>query len=217
VLQENREWMGGAYRRAVRVVAFFSFPLVIGLAVTAPEAVRLVYGPQWLPVVPILIWLCVAGVAQPLYETARWLFVSCDRAKEMFRWTCVVAGILAAAYGIGVRWGPLGVAVACGVTFASLVTVPTLYVAHRATGLRLRPTLEPLLPVITATAAMAVGALTAGLVLQRVGAHWMLILLVKVLVGVLSYATISGLFARPLPLEGLERFASRCLNVRRSA
>src|SRR5690606_21323405 len=90
-LQDERERFGDAYRRALRMVAFVGCPMAAGLALVAPEAVRLVYGEKWLPVVPILVWLSLAGITQPIYNTTGWLFTAAGKAKLYFAVTLINA------------------------------------------------------------------------------------------------------------------------------
>jgi PST family polysaccharide transporter len=203
--QGDSKRMGDAYRRAVQLIAFVGFPLTAGLAVAAPEAVRLVYGPRWNPVAPIVVLLAIGGIAFPVMETARWLFIAAGRAREMFLWSSASAVALAASAFVGARWGLHGVAVSCAVCIACVVTIPMLAAAHRAVGLPLCPTLAPLGSLLLTTGLMTAASAGAGLLATTHHLPWPLVLTAKVITGVLCYGVLTALFHRPLPLAPAER------------
>ena len=186
-LQHEPDRFGRAYREAVRTISFIGLPLAAGLLVTAPEAVRLVYGPKWLPVVPMLTWLSVAGITQPLYNTSGWLFVARGKVTEMFLLNCFVAVLLSLGFAVGVRWGGTGVAVAYGVLMTGVITLPALYIAHRSAGLPLRPTFNAVAPIFAVTLTMAVGAWAAGALAAHSDLPWRWILTAKIAVGATIY------------------------------
>lgn len=200
VFRDDRQRMGDAYRRAVRMIAFVAIPLSIGLAVTAPEAVRLVYGPKWLPIVPMLMWLSLASVSQPIHNTMGWLFVTSGHTRAMFIWGAVAAIVLAAGFWIGLPWGGTGVACAYALVMTFVLTLPALYLAHRSAGLQLRETLMPLVPILLCGLAMGTAAWAAGYMAHAAGLHWLLTLAAKGVVGAVVYAALVITYVKPSPL-----------------
>ena len=188
-LSFDHKRMADAYRKALAAVAASGCPLSVGLAVTAPEAVRLVYGPKWAPVVPLLVWLSIAGVLQPLHNTMGWLFVVSGKSREMFSWGLVATAVLAAGFFIGITRGPLGVAVAYGLTMGVLA-VPALYYAHRVAGVDFRTTLQTIAPFLTAAMIMGLSVVAIGHVLVMVRIHWLTILALKLTIGVAVYVIV---------------------------
>lgn len=200
-LQHERERFGDAYRRALRMVAFVGCPMAAGLALVSPEAVRLVYGEKWLPVVPILMWLSLAGITQPIYNTTGWLFTAAGKAKLYFAVTLVNAVVLAIAFYWGVKKGAVGVAMAYGATMGLVLLWPAMWVAHKAAGLRLAQSVKALLPVMIPVAGMAVVATIAGKLVEQAGMGWGWVLMTKIVSGCLSY----GLLAFALLGQSLRR------------
>ncbi|MEN1927997.1 lipopolysaccharide biosynthesis protein [Luteimonas sp. MJ250] len=200
-LQDERERFGDAYRRALRMVAFVGCPMAAGLALVAPEAVRLVYGEKWLPVVPILVWLSLAGITQPIYNTTGWLFTAAGKAKLYFAVTLLNAIALTIAFYWGVKKGAVGVAMAYGVTMGLVLLWPAMWVAHRAAGLRLIQSVKELLPIMVAVAGMGVAAVLAGKFAEQAQLGWGWVLSAKIVVGVLVY----GLLASVLLSQVLRR------------
>jgi PST family polysaccharide transporter len=192
VLASDRERMAAAYRKCLRVIATVGFPAAVGLLASAPETIRLVYGPRWAPVVPLLSWLCIASVTQPVYITIGWLYMSCGKTKAMLLWGMVASGTLAVAFVLGVQKGAVGVAMAYGLAMPIGLTVPALYCAHRAARLALAPSLRVVARPFLSSLAMGGIVWAAGFSASWLGASWRQVLLVKVTAGVLSYGLLCG-------------------------
>jgi O-antigen/teichoic acid export membrane protein len=205
-LRHDNVRMGAAYRRATRIVAFVGCPMSAMLAVTSPETVRLVYGHKWLPVVPILVWLSVAGVLQPVHNTIGWLYLSSGKARAMFLWGSVASAVLAAGFAVGLRWGTIGIAASYALVMTFVLTVPALYFAHKAANLDLRATLAPICPMIACVLGSSFAALAAGRVVGSAVDVWWAILVAKIVVGVCAYAGLALWLVRPLPIDRLERW-----------
>jgi O-antigen/teichoic acid export membrane protein len=189
--QRDPAGFGQAYRRAVRMVAFVGCPMALGLALTASEIVDMVYGEKWSRVVPLLMWLSIAGVTQPVYNTTGWLFTASGKARDYLLLTCSNAVVLVTTFAITVSHGVDAVAAAYGLIMGIVLLWPALWWAHKAAGIRLVDTLRTLVPVGLACASMGVAVVAAGAFCVYVGADWRLTLSAKLTVGVASYAAAS--------------------------
>jgi len=65
-LQDDKERMILVYRRLIRMTAFFIFPTMTILAVLADPFVNFFLGTKWMPMVPLLQWMCFARILYPL-------------------------------------------------------------------------------------------------------------------------------------------------------
>lgn len=189
-LSHDRERMAQAYRKAVAMVGAIGFPLAIGLAVTAPEAVRLIYGQKWAPVVPLLFWLSIAGVSQPVYSTMGWLYLASGRSRAMFCWGLVSTAALAVGFFAGLSRGPIGVAVAYALTMGLVLTLPAIYFAHRSADISLRATLRTIAPFFAAALIMGMLIAAVAYVLAAASVDWRVALALKVSIGVVVYVGI---------------------------
>lgn len=192
---------GAAYRRAVRMVAFIGCPMAVGLALTAPEAVRLVYGEKWGVVVPLLLWLSIAGVTQPIYNTTGWLFTAVGKAKLYLLLTVGNAAVLTLTFLLTVPYGPTAVASGYGLVMGLLLLWPAMHLAHRAGGLRLADTVRSLAPVAAALVLMASAVYAMDLICQSLGVAWLWTFGIKAAVGVLAYGMASTVLLRQMLLE----------------
>jgi PST family polysaccharide transporter len=186
--QGDREKLGEAYRKAVQAVALIAVPAAVGIGFCSFGLVRLVYGPQWLPVGPILAWLAVAGATQPIYNSYGWLFTAVGDGKGALLWGSFSTLVLASAFGVGVRWGATGVAVAYAMAMGLALTVPGLFAAHRSARISFKATLGTLVPVAGATTLMTAVLVALGRISTFHGWPWHVNLIAKIVVGVFAYA-----------------------------
>jgi len=203
-LAHDRERMGAAYRKAVRAIAFVGYPVAVGLAVAASEAVRLVYGEHWAPVAPILAWLSIAMVSQVIASTNGWLYTAVGKSRLLFLVGTAATGATIVAIWIGNIWGPIGVA-ASYTLLVILITIPLMLVAHRISGLPLKPTLGELGPLLAIAAVMGGASLAAGWVAGSLWHSWFLTLIAKMVVGGSVFVGLCLFFVIPWPLPILER------------
>lgn len=196
--QNDRERFGRAYRRAVTLVALVGSPMAVGLALTAEESVRLVYGDKWLPVAPMVAWLSLAGITQPIYNTTGWLFTAAGKAKTYLLLTVFNAVVLVSAFLLAVPHGTAAVAATYGVVMGGVLLGPALWWAHRAAGLPLHRTLVRLFPIALCLALMAAVVFAAGRLGSAVGLAWPAVFALKVSVGFVVYTL---LVVRLVPRE----------------
>jgi O-antigen/teichoic acid export membrane protein len=175
------------YIRALRLITVLGSGLALGLAATASELVEVVYGPRWRAVVPILLWLSVASVVQPIQNTAQWLYIVANRGRGMFGMGILVSGTAVLAFAIGIHSGPVGVARAYAIA-NTIVAYPVLLLGHRVCRLDIKKTLSAITPLLFCSLVMGSAVYLVGLVsnLASIGLH--LRLLLKVIVGVAVYA-----------------------------
>jgi PST family polysaccharide transporter len=97
------------------------------LLVAAPDlVVRLLFGSQWTAATPIVAWLGLASLYQPVTYTCSWLFMTQNRTDEMLRWGMIGSAMTAAAIVIGLPFGAVGVAVSFALS-GICVRVPMLF------------------------------------------------------------------------------------------
>ena len=186
-MQSDLPRLASAYGRAVRMVAWVGMPMAVGLVLTAAPAVRLVYGPAWEGVVPLLVWLSMAGITQPIYNTTGWLFTATGRAGRYLWLTAVNTALLGTMFIITVAYGPQALAMGYGLVMGLLIPLPALWFAHVSAGIPLRPTLAALAPVCALNLGMAGAVYLAGLAAHGLGLAWGAAFALQAGVGVAVY------------------------------
>jgi PST family polysaccharide transporter len=201
-IQDDRERLGRVFRKAMKMVAFVSFPAALGLAATAPGVVHLIYGPKWDHVIPILAFLSIASAFQPIYNANGWLYIACGKGKAMFYWYVLATLLFGVAFAIGLPWKGLGVAIGYVVVMVPGATVAACYFAHRAVGLELGKTLKAVAPTLAAAVLMGLIVYAFGCLLDHWHMYYVYKLAIKILMGVVSYAVLTVWVMRCVP-EGL--------------
>lgn len=65
-LQNERERMVSVYGRLMRMTVFFVMPLLALMAVITEPLIRLLLTEKWMPIVPLIQWLCIARIITPI-------------------------------------------------------------------------------------------------------------------------------------------------------
>ena len=68
------------FRKLVRLAAFLSFPLLLGLAFIGKEFITIAIGEKWLPCVPIIQILCLWSAALPIWRLYNDFLISKGRS-----------------------------------------------------------------------------------------------------------------------------------------
>ena len=135
-IQDDLETLGRVYLRSTRMIALVTFPVLIGLAALAEPVVLLLYGQRWRASIRVVQILAFSGMAQSVYATAAWVFLSQGRSNLVFRlgvWGTVVRAVGALA---GIPWGVIGVAWAYVVGSYGFLLYPVWNSAGKLVNLR---------------------------------------------------------------------------------
>jgi O-antigen/teichoic acid export membrane protein len=181
--QPTRLW--NAYLCAVSTVSLIAFPIFTGLAVVAPEAVHLVFGPQWNDAVLPLQILCAGGVFWSVTTLSDAVAHGLGAVYKIFHRRIVLAAAIFLGAFLGSRNGISGVAV--GVA-ASMVMMYFLMaqLCFRLTQGNWRQFASCQVPGICTTALITSAAHSAAVLLRANGLPLIVTLGGTVLTGVLT-------------------------------
>jgi len=136
------------------VIAFIAFPVLVGMSMTARDAIAVVLGHKWDAAVPPLqilaAYACVRSIA-PLLPPV--LVVTGESAFLMWN-TIAYAVVMPTSFYIGSWWGLNGIAFAWVLAYP-IVTVPMYMRLFRTIELPAREYMSTLAPAAVATTAMA--------------------------------------------------------------
>lgn len=94
----------------IRGSMFINVPAMLGMAATAEPLVDFIFGPQWLPAVPILQVLCISGAFLPLHVLNLNCLMALGHGKLMFQIELVKKIVGCIFLGIGAIYGAMGIA-----------------------------------------------------------------------------------------------------------
>ncbi len=219
MIQDDPGRVKRIYLRVLRVVALFTFPMTVGLCVTAYPFVLTVFGPQWIGMVPIVRVLSLVAMIESVSKTIEAVYLSQGRAGLWFKVGIFTKVSAILGIVIGLQWGVVGVAVGYGV--AALINVfPSLYFLRSIINIRFREVFGGLSKVFFLTLAMGAFVLVVGAAVPAAWPAWAL-LLVQVAVGSAFYLAAAHFLnvpayeeARALVQEKLRPAPSRSANAK---
>ncbi|MDZ7836935.1 MAG: oligosaccharide flippase family protein [Actinomycetota bacterium] len=112
-LQGEPDKLKYTYTRVLQLVSFITFPISAAILVLAPEFTIIFLGEQWMPIVPAIQVLVMAGLIRSLFTTMIPLFIAVGKPKIETRWQIirfvVIAGLI---YPLTARFGIVGTSIA---------------------------------------------------------------------------------------------------------
>jgi PST family polysaccharide transporter len=158
-VQKDQELVRRYFRIVSESLSLAVFPLLIGLALVGPEALRVLLGSKWSAAAGPIRWLAV-------FMCARTLSVLFSQVLVSLRWTrfnmfvsLVSFVVMPSAFFVATRWGTNAVA-ASWLILSPVTVLPLAVKLLHATQLRYRDFLGMLMPAL-AGCAMMVAAVMA--------------------------------------------------------
>jgi PST family polysaccharide transporter len=186
-------------------LALSIFPLLLGLALVAPEAVQLLLGPKWAGAVAPLRWLAVYLVAKSMSYLNGQLLVTLRFTRFGMWLTFLTFALMPVAFYAGSRYGIGGVA-AAWLVLSPLTIVPVGVKVLRTIHCGVGQYLKCLMPAMIGSGIMllAVGALRTWFLPM----HWPVIarLSAEIAVGAVAYLGLLALFFRARIMQYVEFF-----------
>lgn len=135
-MQTERARLQDSVRRSGRILAAIICPIGVGLAAVSEELVPVLYGEQWLPMVPILGLLGISAALRGSTAIASPLFNSQNRVGLALRYNIIGTVILLAGIVVSLPYGLN--AVAATVAVSSLYSLVTFRAGLGLIGLNTR-------------------------------------------------------------------------------
>ncbi len=198
-LQGDRQRFQNGVRKSIRLLALVVVPVGFGMAAIAEEVVNLVYGAQWLAMIPLLQIIAVAGAVRAVFSATAPIYNATNRVSLALAVSVFSTVVFFASIYVGSQWGSRGIAWAF---LAASVTSPLgAIVAFRLIGLRARDVFAVSFPALLAGATMWLVVEWARQVLT--GAHFSIQqrALILIPVGAVTYLALMLLVARKTVME----------------
>jgi PST family polysaccharide transporter len=211
IIQHDKQLVRDAYVRANRYVAAVSFPLMIWLLVAAPQLVRVIYGPKWIPVIPLIQIFALAGLEQSV-ENVGWIFMSQGRTDVLFKLGIATTVVIVMSFVVGLRGGVEGVVIAYTIAIY-LKAYPVFVIAFRLIDMKVRYALAPLWSVTLAALTLGIVAFLFQISLEKLGVTQDLtILAIVTAASLLTYSVVLFLLDKEL-FSGIVRLLGQLRSV----
>jgi polysaccharide transporter, PST family len=137
-VQGDKDSFLGYLRKSQLVACYVTATLFAVATGLAHPIVLVLFGDQWLDVVPIFAILAVGGVFRAVAQIAYWAYLAKGKSGALFRQRIVTGVITVVLILAGLPWGSVGVAVGC--TVASFISwIVAVWHVGRVTGMDTRP------------------------------------------------------------------------------
>ncbi len=185
-IQDDNEKFKKAYLRTIFFIALVSFPVMVGLIVTADTLVSLLFGDKWENLAVILMILAPVGILQSIGTTNGSIYMAKGNTKLLLKvgiWSTIVTIIFFIG---GIFFGVEGVALSY--LLSNLVLFyPVFKISWEQIGLSVSEGVGTLMPLLIIASLMGVGVWLAGKLLQPYALPSLLLLTIMVLSGILLY------------------------------
>jgi PST family polysaccharide transporter len=205
-VQDDHAVFRQTYFRACAVTAMICFPATAVLAVVASDAVLVVLGEQWRPLVPLIWILAPVGGIQSVSFSVGVIYNAKGRSDLLLRWGIFSGLLVLGSYFAGLPWGVIGVAATYSATMV-LLLIPGFAIPFRLVDARLRDLVKTLWPYVWATGATAVAVTAAREGTHLAGLPRAACLGVSVTTGAACYCGLMWM-CQPPALADLRRFAA---------
>jgi PST family polysaccharide transporter len=185
-IQKESERVRRAYLKAMQILAFIIFPVMIGLFVVARPFVLSLFGQKWVGIVPLIQILTWVGIVQTLNHPTGWIYTSQNKTNWMFWWGIFGSGILVAAIVIGVWFGSVK-SVAIAYTIANiLITYPCIAIPGKLINMSFWDVIKVVYPAFINALIMALIVYAISIILPE-NLIIQLKLIIQVFIGILIY------------------------------
>jgi polysaccharide transporter, PST family len=120
-----------AYLDMLRIMLLIVVPGVLAVMMMAQPLILFLLGTRWLGVAPVFAWLCLGGLASPIYASTFWLFTTQERTRQQTAYVAATSVISVVSFVAGLPWGPVGVAAGGGLSFLLISTPLTCWGATK--------------------------------------------------------------------------------------
>lgn len=201
-LQTDREALRTAFIRGVRLVAWVTFPVCIGIAVSAEDLVRVVLTEKWLSAAPILQVMSLYGLVKSVDVFLPPVLLARYRAKFLSSYTALLLVVMSLAFWIGASlWQVMGVALVWATVYPLVMSIMAR-TALKEMGLSWRDISAQLWPPLAASIFIAASMLIThqvNMIAETSGATTRL--LIMGFVGMSAYGTALLLIGGPVRAE----------------
>ena len=117
-----------AYLKSVSVIAFVTFPIMLGLIAVTHDFILVVFGDKWLPMENLVPDFALVGMGQSVSTGISTILLSTGRTGTSFVLSVLGFALFLVAFVIGLRWGVEGVAAAYAIIFYTYTAAYSVYV-----------------------------------------------------------------------------------------
>jgi O-antigen/teichoic acid export membrane protein len=130
-LQEDPPRLRNYFLKGYSLILAATLPLTTACAIFADDVVAVLLGPKWNAVAPIFRALAPTILAFAIVNPLGWLLTSLGLVRRGLNMALAVSPFMVGAYVVGLRYGPVGVAVAYSAVMMMWVWPAVTWAVHK--------------------------------------------------------------------------------------
>lgn len=196
-IQDDSTTLKAFYRRIIQTVTYIVFPSMIALAVLAKPIFSFMLKKEWLPAVPYLQLLCIAGLLYPLHAINLNILKVKGRSDLFLYLEIVKKLMIAVIILVSVHFGIFGILI--GQIISSLLAyIPNSYFSIKLIDYSVTEQLYDFIPTLLLAVTMGIVMYSIGLFLPP--GDYLAYIFVTGLAGIAFYALTNYLLKMPAQL-----------------
>jgi O-antigen/teichoic acid export membrane protein len=200
VVQNDIERLKRGYLQMQEFTSMVNIPLLLGMAVVAPVAIPLLFGPWWAPSALLLQILVVVGLSRSIGGTVGPLLLAMGRPGIGFQWSILIVFIQVPGIYIGVLSGSaVGVATAFAILACVYLVLNYVLLIRTLLGSCIRDYVMRIWPYVWMSTITATAVIGVSMFLSFLPPP--LLLLVQITSGVAIYTVLLWHKKKPLLLD----------------
>jgi len=200
-IQDNKAEIKRLYLKSTKLVAYVTFPLMFGLSSVSKQFVPILYGNNWLEMIPILQVLSIFGAFQSLMTFNGTIFYSLGKPKYELIIFLVTTPIIILSFYIGIRINGLLGLVYCYTLTSILLMGYKLHYVKKLIEIKYLEFISNIFYPLLFSSIMYVSIyLLQKYVINFFSPFWIQIVVLSI-VGCLLYSSFIYLFAKPFLFE----------------
>lgn len=176
-------------RRSIMTTSYLIFPLMIGMMITAPSIVRVLYTDKWSEMVVYMQILCIYWMTQPI-QTTNWQILKAMGRGDL----CLKLEILKKLIGTALIIGSMMIGVKAVAVSAALHGIIGMIINivpnKKLIGYSLKEQMRDIFPAAMAAAVMGAAVYSLSLIISNT----IILLLLQICTGILVYLGLSVMF-----------------------
>lgn len=197
-IQGDPKRMKRGVRKSIIISTYIIFPAMIGLASISEPLVLILFTEKWLPSVPYLQLLCLAGMLLPLQAFNLSVIKSNGRSDLYLLLEVLKKILIVVNIAITWRWGVIAI-IYGQIVLSVLSYILNSYFTRYLINYPIEEQLKDILPALILASIM--GSIVYYIPVAILSTNVLLILVLKIIIGAMTYILLSYLFKVPLFFE----------------
>jgi PST family polysaccharide transporter len=171
-IKEDKVRVKSIYLRALDLISFLSFPLMVGLLALAEPFVLVLFGESWSGMIYTLRILALVGLLQSLVNPTGWLYLSQGRTDWLLKWGLVNTMVVIASIAVGIALGSIETVALCYAAANLLLLCPNLAIPGKLVGIRVTDIFRAVAGALVDSAVMGLAVYGMGMLLPDSLPRW---------------------------------------------